>query len=129
VDKTDGIKNCIIHAVVKIKVKTILTILTLAHLHMRVKCTLLHIATPQGIVCGMARKAPITIGVSQRALVGRIDRALRKEGQQLRTDRRGGGVKHIVIDTAKRTIVAADVDIVELARKLDVLEPWERLAS
>jgi hypothetical protein len=67
--------------------------------------------------------------VSQRALLGRIDRALRKEGQQVRTDRRGRGLRYILIDTKKRTILEANVDVEQLARKLDVLQPWERMAS
>jgi hypothetical protein len=65
------------------------------------------------------------IEVGQRALLGRIDRALRKEGQQVRTDRRGRGLRYILIDTEKRTIIAADVDVEQLARKLGVLHPWE----
>jgi hypothetical protein len=76
----------------------------------------------------MGRK-PIVIEVSQRALLGRIDRALRKEGQRVRADRRGGTVKHILIDTEKRAIIETNVDLEKLARKLDVLNPWERAAS
>jgi hypothetical protein len=74
-------------------------------------------------------KKLITIEVSQRALLGRLDRTLRKEGQRIRADRRGGTVKHIVIDTKRRVIVETDVDLEKLARKLKVLKPWERAAS
>jgi hypothetical protein len=69
-----------------------------------------------------------TIDVSYRALLGRIERKLRARGQQLRADRRGGpGTSGLLllIDTKKRAIVEVGVDIEKLARRLDVLEPWE----
>jgi hypothetical protein len=77
----------------------------------------------------MARSTgSITIEVSYRALLGRIERALRKENQRLRADRRGGGAaaRHFLIDTKKRVVVDANVDLEKLARRLQVLEPWER---
>jgi hypothetical protein len=43
--------------------------------------------------------------------------------RQLRADRRRGS--HFLIDTKKRAIVEVNVDIEKLARKLEVLEPWE----
>jgi hypothetical protein len=73
----------------------------------------------------MAKATATTIDVSYRALLGRIERALRAHGQQLRADRRRGGVSHFLIDTKKRAIVEVNVDIEKLARKLDVLQPWE----
>jgi hypothetical protein len=77
----------------------------------------------------MARTvSPITIDISYRALLGRIDRALRKENQRLRADRRGGVIRYIVIDTKKRAVLETDVDLGKLARRLDVLQPWERAA-
>jgi len=72
---------------------------------------------------------PITIDVSYRALLGRIDRALRKENQRLRADRHGGVIRYILIDTKKRTVLETNVDLEKLARRLDVLRPWERTAS
>ena len=69
------------------------------------------------------------IAISHRALKGRINRALVRERKQLRADRRGGVSKHILIDTKTRTVVATDVDLAALARKLVVLEPWETAAS
>ena len=73
-------------------------------------------------------KGPVTLNVSQRALIGRIERALRKQHQHVRVDRRGGDVRHIIIDTKKQTIVETDVDLVRLAQRLRVLKPWERVA-
>ena len=69
-----------------------------------------------------------TIVISHRALKGRINRALAHERKQLRADRRGGDIKHLLIDTKTRSVVATDVDLAALARKLEVLQPWERAA-
>jgi hypothetical protein len=68
------------------------------------------------------------IEISHRALLGRLDRALRKDDQQVRADRRGGVVRHLLIDTKKRAVIEADVDLEKLARRLEILEPWERAA-
>ena len=68
----------------------------------------------------------LTIDFSHRALLARIERVLRKEHQRLRADRRGGVIRHFLIDTKKRAIIETDVDIEKLARKLNVLQPWER---
>ena len=53
---------------------------------------------------------------------------MRKENQRLRADRRDGGAaaRHFLIDTKKRVVVDANVDLEKLARRLQVLEPWER---
>jgi hypothetical protein len=56
------------------------------------------------------------------------ERKLRPWGQQLRADRHRGGVAYFLVDTKKRVILQVNVDIEKLARKLDVLEPWERPA-
>jgi hypothetical protein len=69
-----------------------------------------------------------TIAVSQRALIGRIGRALRKHNQRLRVDRRGGDTRYIIIDTKKHIVLETDVELEKLARRLAVLQPWERLA-
>jgi hypothetical protein len=66
------------------------------------------------------------ITISHRALIGRLNRALRSKHQQVRADRRGGLVHHMLVDTRAHTVVATDVDLEQLARKLGVLKPWER---
>lgn len=115
-------------------VKTVLAILNLTHLpylHISVKRrieTYAIDALDAQAHSAIMTKKPITVEVSQRALLGRIDRALRKKGQRVRTDRRGRGLKYILIDTEKRAIVETDLNLEKLGRKLDVLEPWERAA-
>jgi hypothetical protein len=76
-----------------------------------------------------AKPKPIVLDVSRRALVGRIDRRLRRRGQQLRADRRGGTLRHMLVDVRKGEVIETDVDLDKLARKLDVLQPWERVPS
>jgi hypothetical protein len=75
----------------------------------------------------MAKAATITI--SHRALKGRINRALAPARQQVRADRRGGLVHHMLVDTKRHTIVETDVDLEQLARKLGVLQAWERAGT
>jgi hypothetical protein len=70
-----------------------------------------------------------SIAISHRALKGRINRALAAKRQQVRADRRGGAVHHMLVDTKTHTVVATDVDLGQLARKLGVLKPWERATS
>ena len=74
----------------------------------------------------MTKAKPIMVEVSHRALKGRINRALVRERKQLRTDRRGGDIKHMLIDIKTRSVVATEVDLTTLARRLGVLQPWER---
>jgi hypothetical protein len=69
---------------------------------------------------------PITAAVSRRALLLRINRALRTKRQQVRADRYGGETRHLLLDMKDQTIVATDIDLEQLGRKLDVLRPWER---
>jgi hypothetical protein len=69
------------------------------------------------------------ITISRRALKGRINRALQDKHQQVLADRRGGIVHHMLIDTKERTVIATDIDLVGLARKLKVLRPWEQAAT
>jgi len=75
----------------------------------------------------MARLA--TIAISQRALKGRINRALAHERKQLRVDRRGGAIKHMLVDVRNGQVVEIDVDLDKLARKLEVLQRWEKATS
>jgi hypothetical protein len=71
-------------------------------------------------------KGPPILDVSHRALIGRIERVLRKQNRRLRVDRRRGDIRHIIIDTKKQVVLETDVDLEKLARKLGVLKPWER---
>lgn len=60
--------------------------------------------------------------VTQRALMQRINRALAKDGETLRSDRRGGYMR---IDLSRNSVIEMDVDLAEIAAKLSVLKPWE----
>jgi len=44
----------------------------------------------------------------------------------VRADRRGGDIKYILVDMKRRAIVETDVNLEQLAHRLDVLQPWER---
>ncbi len=74
-------------------------------------------------------KRPTLIGVKRRALVARIQRALAKQQQELRTDRRDRQVRYLIIDERRADITDLDVDLEELGRKLGVLKPWEKLSG
>jgi hypothetical protein len=62
------------------------------------------------------------VSVTQRALVQRINRALMKDGETLRSDRRGGYMR---IDLSRNFVIDDDVDLAEMAAKLSVLKAWE----
>jgi hypothetical protein len=74
----------------------------------------------------MTKAKPITVEISHRALKSRINRALAHGRRQLRADRHRGDIRYIIIDTKKQAIVETGVDLDKLARKLEVLQPWER---
>jgi hypothetical protein len=74
--------------------------------------------------------------VSERALYARINRALKQTGtgetgRALRTSRSArmeSSVGHYyVLDLDRNFIVRQRVDLIELARELKVLAPWEKL--
>ena len=72
-----------------------------------------------------------TIPVSERALIGRINRRLRHEGRLLRTARGQAVVSSVgrfyVIDINRNWIVWQNIDLEALGRELGVLQPWERM--
>ena len=74
-----------------------------------------------------------TIPITKRALLQRVNRALNKDDRQLK---KAVGAKlqqnvgeYYVVDLRRNAVAMLDVDPVELARKLDVLQPWERVAN
>jgi hypothetical protein len=71
--------------------------------------------------------AEFMITISYRALLTRIDRKLKKSGRRLRADRRGGGVTYVIVDTKRRAVVERNIDLVKLARRLEILKPWEKM--
>jgi hypothetical protein len=74
----------------------------------------------------MARKKLATnVPVSRRALLGRIERALGKQGQHLRVSRHGGETTYFI--TRDKDVVAFDIGLEDTGRKLGCLNPWEQL--
>lgn len=76
------------------------------------------------------QKVPVTA----RALVQRINRALKKEHQQVRATRGTGNMwitlgDFYVVDIQGHFIDSHHVDIEKLARNLDVIEAWEELEA
>lgn len=69
------------------------------------------------------------VGVSESALIARVRRALRKEGQSLRMDRRD--FRRIdwlglhIVDDRLNAIVASNCSLHDLAKELEVLKPYE----
>ncbi|HTM55354.1 MAG TPA: hypothetical protein VL175_15085 [Pirellulales bacterium] len=88
----------------------------------------------------MAKSKQQRAKVSERALVARINRQLKKNDQQLR---RGRGVWashcwqpadsglgwYFVVNPNRNYIVETHIDLEELGRRLEVLEAWEELAE
>ena len=78
-----------------------------------------------------ARKAR-RVPVSERALVQRINRKLTKDDEQLHATRPGTRAefdlgRYYVRDFRCPNIVRMHVDIEDLARELEVLQPWEEM--
>ncbi len=82
--------------------------------------------------------------ITERALVQRINRKLAPKAEDPRSHKRlckskgfyDGPLKHFnelgefyVLDLGTNTVERTDVDIVELAKELNALAPWEALAS
>jgi hypothetical protein len=66
--------------------------------------------------------------MTERALAARIRRKLAQEMQSLHWDRSGQLGWYIVNDRING-IVAQGCDLVELAKELECIRPWERLSN
>jgi hypothetical protein len=66
-----------------------------------------------------------TVGISERALLARVRRRLAAEGERLLWDRAGHFGYHIV--NAGNAIIAQGCDVLELAKELGCIRPWEHL--
>jgi hypothetical protein len=73
-------------------------------------------------------KRMTTIEVSWPALRLRLDRHLRNDGQAIRAYRKGRehSGKFYLLNIARGSVIDADVDPVQLARSLGLLQPFER---
>ena len=71
--------------------------------------------------------------VAKRALVQRINRALRKDDEVLKATRgaraRSDLGEFYVVDTVRNAITDKRVDLEALGRKLDVLQAWEAMTD
>lgn len=63
--------------------------------------------------------------ITQKAIRQRIDRALKKDGQVLRTDRKDGSL--FIVDMQVGTIEAHDCTLAGVAEELGVLKPYEEM--
>jgi hypothetical protein len=64
------------------------------------------------------------VPISWRALTQRINRKLKREGKELRSDFKQG---FLLIDIEHGVLLEKHVDVEQLAQKLAVLKPWESL--
>ena len=85
-----------------------------------------HTSTSAESEIGLVMSKPTTITISYRAMLGRINRKLVREHRQIRADRRGGIVRHMLIDTKKHIVLETDVDLQKLSQRLRVLHSWEK---
>jgi hypothetical protein len=63
------------------------------------------------------------IEITQRALFQRVARKLRQDGKHLRSARVG---HHFIV--AGNKVIAQNVNLETLGRKLGVIQPWEKVA-
>jgi hypothetical protein len=77
-----------------------------------------------------AVNVPHSIAIS-RPVVARIERALAKQGRELRSRQpfKRHTRKYLIVDVQQQIIVASYDDLVTLGRDLGCLEPWEELAA
>ena len=68
----------------------------------------------------MGKKVPLAVPV----LVRRVKRALKEKKELLRSNRDG---TYTHIDERRNVVIADNVKIETLARKLDCIEPWEEV--
>lgn len=73
------------------------------------------------------------VSVTERALVQRLNRVLRRQDQVVRTTRHGHDSRgfrdlgyHYILDFNRNQVVATHVDLEQLGRDLEVLHPRER---
>jgi hypothetical protein len=78
-----------------------------------------------------ANDVPHRIAISRPALVARIERALAKQGRELRSRQpfKRHTQKYLIVDVQQQIIVASYDDLVTLGRDLNCLAAWEELAA
>lgn len=80
-------------------------------------------------MCSYTRLMAKRVQVSERALIQRINRRLKRSGEQLRAARSEAAERdlgrHFVVDVNRNAITIQNVDLEKFGRKLGVLQPWE----
>lgn len=75
--------------------------------------------------------AQTVVPVTERALVQRINRQLTKKGQMLKAARGRGAKEEVgywyLVDTERNILLSHHCNVVEVAKELDVIYPWESL--
>jgi hypothetical protein len=74
------------------------------------------------------------VSVTQRALIARINRALAKQDELLKTCREDGPSFHqlgryYIVDINRNMLLHSDIDLEELGRELGVFRGYEALAK
>jgi hypothetical protein len=73
------------------------------------------------------------IKITERALLLRINRALKPDGQQLRVARtqqtESSVGRYFIVDLKRSAIKTQHVNLEKFARELGALQPWEELES
>ena len=73
------------------------------------------------------------VGVTESALIQRLNRKLKADGAKLKTARSEGVERDVgryfIVDVQRNFIAIQHVDLEELGRKLEVLKPWEEVAQ
>jgi hypothetical protein len=75
----------------------------------------------------------VKVPVTKRALIQRVNRALAKDGEQLKATKGAQAQLDLgefyVVDVSLNAVSRKDVDLEKLARELGVLKPYEALAE
>lgn len=75
----------------------------------------------------------VKVPVTKRALIQRVNRALAKDGEQLKATKGAQAQLDLgefyVVDVSGNSVSRKDVDLEKLARELGALKPYEALAD
>jgi hypothetical protein len=74
-------------------------------------------------------KKSLTVAIKRRALLLRLERALKRDGYKIRVDRTGRQTRYLLIDATKNDLLEVDLDIEAYAKKIGAMEPWEVLSD
>jgi len=79
------------------------------------------------------KRSGTRLKITERALIQRINRKLKQDGEQLRAARsqrmETSVGRHYIVNVERNFIAYQNVDPEELGRKLGVIQPWEELEA